>query len=395
MKKIDLKFIQNLCTTVSILLVTISCGTNSLEIPVKETGKKENIVELSPEQFELADIQIGKVEKRVMGTELNVNGVIDVPPQSNVSINMPYGGFVKYIDMLPGTKVKKGQLLVVIQNPEFIQFQQDYMEGLAIREFLKSDFERQEELYNEKVTSAKTYQQAKSAYMVNKVKIQTMQERLKLIGFNINNIESGLVSASVNIYSPVTGSVREVYSNLGDYVSPQDAIMDITDSEDLHVELTVFENDIHNVREGQQILFTQANYPNQLREAEVFLVGSGVREDRSVTVHGHLSQKYDNLLPGMYVSASIITDSQEVLAVPDEAVVRYNGKHYVFVLQSDISGRESQKTVHVFEMKEVKLGFKQQGYLQVSYQDSNEIVSDEIVLKGAYTLLGKAKNSEE
>jgi len=123
----------------------ISCSS-----PVNETEDEEhgegNIVELTQAQYDLADIQLGKIEQRTIGSELRVSGIIDVPPQSNVSINLPYGGFVKYTEMLPGTRVKKGQFLVSVENPQFIQFQQEYLEGLANREYLKADFERQSSL---------------------------------------------------------------------------------------------------------------------------------------------------------------------------------------------------------------------------------------------------------
>ena len=218
---------------------------------------------LTDPQFDLAGIKIGKVERRKIGSELNVSGKIDVPPQSNISINMPYGGFVKFTEVLPGSKVKKGQLLVVVENPDFIQFQQEYMEDIANREFLKSEYERQQKLYKENVASGKAFQQAKSAHMANEVRIQAMAARLKLIGFDPERIQNGEISAKVNIYAPVNGYVRTVYTNIGKYIDPRDVILDITNSDDLHVELTVYENDISKVREGQLIRFSLANSPDQ------------------------------------------------------------------------------------------------------------------------------------
>lgn len=67
----------------------------------------------------------------------------------------------------------------------------------------------------------------------------------------------------------------------------------------------------------------------------MFLVGSGVREDRSFTEHGHLKQIHEGLLPGMYVAAKLETDSNEVWAAPEEAVVRFAGKHYVFTCRGE------------------------------------------------------------
>lgn len=359
-----------------------------------DAHEASNTVELTEGQFEQAGIKISAIEKRTIGSELRVNGKIDVPPQSNISINMPYGGFIKYIEMLPGTNVKKGDLLVIIENPDFIQFQQDYLESLANQEFLQSEYQRQETLFEEHVASAKNFQQAKSIYLSNEARIKALEERLKLIGFNPEKVRKGKVSGTVNIYAPVTGAVREVYTNIGKYISPQDVIMNITNSDDLHVELTVYEDDIPKVKIDQRIRFALASTPGHWREASVFLVGSGVREDRSVTVHGHLKEHYDDLLPGMYVSAKIETGSNESWTVPEEAIVRFEGKYYVF----SYSGKrtENGKLVHDFDMLAAHKGITEDGYTEISLQDTS-IAIDQVKLasKGAFTLLAKAKNTEE
>ncbi len=392
--KNTLKYIKCISTVFLLGLTIASCGSKNEGATEAHHEEGENTVVLTQAQYDQAAIEIGSAEKKVIGSELRVNGMIDVPPQSNISINMPYGGFVKYTEMLPGSKVKKGQLLVVIENPEFIQFQQDYLESLANQEFLKAEFERQKELYDEKVASGKAFQQAKSDYLANEARIKSMEERLKLIGFSIPKIKEGAVSASVNIYSPVKGAVREVYTNVGKYINPQDVIMDITNAEDLHVELTVYENDIPRVKEGQRIRFALANAPDEWHEAEVFLVGSGVREDRSVTVHGHLKQMYEDLKPGMYVSAKIETDSNEAWTAPEVSIVRFGGKHYVFAYSGEKS--EDGQKMHDFEMVEVQKGYTEDGYTQVRLVNASlDIKNLKLVTKGAFTLLAKAKNTED
>ncbi|HNP16851.1 MAG TPA: efflux RND transporter periplasmic adaptor subunit [Fulvivirga sp.] len=388
------KYINNITLfALAFLPVVWGCSAKTEE-HADEHEENENVVELTLPQFAQANIEIGKVKMQILGTELQVSGQIEVPPQGNVSINMPYGGFIKNITMLPGTKVKKGQLLVTIENPDFIQFQQEYLENLAKREFLKAEFERQQSLYKENVASGKNFQQAKSDYETNEAGIKSMEARLQLIGFNLQRLNAGKVSSSVNIYSPITGSVREVYTNIGKYINPKDVIMDLTDAHDLHVELTVYENDAPRVADGQRILFTVANAPHKVREAEVFLIGSSIRENRSVTVHGHLKNPDGDLLPGMYVSAQIVTDSHEVLAVPETAVVRFNGKHYVFIsMGKEI---EHEEEMYKFEMKEVIIGYQELGFVQIAYKIGNETLEkDDIALSGASVLLAKAKNSEE
>ncbi len=382
----------------TVLILGLFTAVNSCSSPEEahddeeQHEESENGVELSKAQYNQAEIQLGSVKQLMMGTELNVNGKIDLPPQSNISINMPYGGFVKYTEMLPGTKVRKGQLLAIIENPDFIEFQQEYLENIANRSFLKAEYERQEKLFSENIAAGKNFQQAKSKYLANEAGIMALEKRLELIGLKPSEVREGKISAEVNLYSPVNGAVREVYANVGKFVAPKDVIMNITNSEDLHVELTVYENDIPKVKTGQRIRFTIAN-SLEWREAEVFLVGSGVREDRSVNVHGHLKVHEQDLLPGMYVNARVETDRQQVWAVPEEAIVRFSGKHYVFSYNG--LKQENGQDLHDFVMLEIEKGITEDGNTQISLMDTNiSIDKIEIVEKGAFTLLAKAKNME-
>ena len=394
MKNIILKIAYSL-----LLMSLVSCGESASEEKNKEQEEQhleedENHIELTNEQLKNTNIQIGKAEMRSLGSEISVNGIIDVPPQGNISINIPYGGYLKYTEMLPGTRVKKGQLLAVIENPMFVDIQQEYLEAVAKGEYLKSDFERQETLYKEEVSSAKVYQQAKSAYNTNRAQVNAMEEKLRLIGINLKSLKSGKISSAVNIYSPVTGQVREVFSNIGKHVGPEDIIMDVTDAKDLHVELTVYESDINNVQKGQKIRFTLANKPENWKEAEVYLIGSGVRDDRSITVHGHLLKEYEDLWPGMYVNARIETGTSDSYTLPEDAVVRFNSKNYIFISTGEHNKDGKEK--HNFEMIEVKTGKSEAGIVQISTTGKEiDLKEASIVVKDANTLLATAKNSED
>ncbi len=373
------------------MLVLVTCTKRPEKKIEEEESLEENLVEFTQAQYQMAKIVIGEAEKRKIGTELKVNGIIDVPPHSQISITLPYGGFLKDTDMLPGTKVKKGQLLATIENPDFIQFQQEYLENLAQHEYLEADFLRQQQLFKEEVVSEKIYQQAKSAFVANEVRVKTMGDRLELIGFSLKRLREGKTSASVNIYSPITGSVLDVDTNVGKYINPEDVIMDITDTKDLHVELSVYENDIPHVKEGQVIHFTVTNSPNKIRKAEVFLIGSEVREDRSVTVHGHLKNIEPDLLPGMYVSANLIIDTNTVWTISKDAVVSFEGKQYIYVLNNHQEGNQ----VYQFEMKEVTVGLSEDEFVEIEYlSPQNDVATDIIVQNGGYSILSLSKNKE-
>jgi cobalt-zinc-cadmium efflux system membrane fusion protein len=376
------------------LIIAVGCKNNKQPMVEDDHTEDENKVELTDAQLAQTDIKIGKVEKRKIGREIMVNGMIDVPPHGNISVTVPYGGFLKYTEMLPGSHIKKGQVIAKVENPEFIEFQREYLEALANNDYLKADFERQETLNNENVTSSKVFQKAKSMYLTNQANIKSLESKLRLIGLNPTSVKSGNFSTVVNIHSPINGVVREVYINTGKYFNPKDVLMDITDATDLHVELKVYEDDIHLVRNGQRIRFRLANAPEEWLEAEVFLMGNNVRDDRSITIHGHLKDKKEKLLPGMFVNAQIEVEAKELYAVPEEAIVRFEGKHYLF--QSLGKRKEGTETMNDFEMLEIIKGNEEEGFIAFTFVDkSQNIASMEIVLKDAFTLLAKAKNSEE
>ncbi len=376
------------------LIMAVGCKDNKQPMVEDDHKEDENKVELTDAQLAQTEILIGKVEKRKIGHEITVNGLIDVPPQGNISVTVPYGGFLKYTEMLPGSRIKKGQVIATVENPEFIDFQREYLEALANKDYLKADFERQETLNNENVTSTKVFQKAKSMYLTNQANIKALESKLRLIGINPSSVKSGNLSTVVNIYSPINGVVREVYINTGKYFNPQDVLMDLTDATDLHVELKVYEDDIHLVRKGQRIRFRLANAPEEWMEAEVYLVANNVRADRSITIHGHLKKKNEDLLPGMFINAAIEVEADEQYAIPEEAIVRFEGKHYIF--KSLGKRKEGEATMNDFEMLEIKKGNAEEGYIAFTFEDeSQDITKMEVVLKDAFTLLAKAKNSEE
>lgn len=393
MKSQKMKAMKTLYILILFSAVLVKCGSTTEQTTEDHHDEQANLVEISQDQLDQATIAYGAIEKRTMGIPLNVNGQIDVPPQGNISINMPYGGFITKLQMLPGTEVRKGQSLVTLENPDFINFQQEYLEALANRLYLKEEFDRQEKLYQEQVSSKKDFEKAKSDHFINEATIQSLEAKLYRIGFNTKAIHDGKIRSTVTITSPVNGAVRDVFSNVGSFVQPQDVIMSITNREDLHVELTVYENDIPKVKMGQRIRFRTEN-TEEWREAKVFLVGKNVRENRSVTVHGHLSNHDDDLLPGMYVSAEIETDKVNVWAVEEQAIVRFAGKQFVFAFKA--TQEENGETVHVFEMIEVNTGTKSDNFVEINAADSSiDLANLKLVSKGAFTLLAAAKNMDE
>src|SRR5690606_12587419 len=136
---------------------------------------------------------------------LKLNGKIDVPPQSMVSISVPYGGFLKSTTLIPGMRVKKGDVLAVLEDVQFIQLQEDYLTAKAKYTLYESEYKRQKEINQSKASSDKLFEQAKANYELQMVVIKSLEEKLKLIGLQPGNLTAQNISKSIRIYSPING----------------------------------------------------------------------------------------------------------------------------------------------------------------------------------------------
>jgi cobalt-zinc-cadmium efflux system membrane fusion protein len=341
-------------------------------------------VRLSQEQQKLLGIVLGQPILRSMNGTLKANGMLDVPPQNMVTVSAPLGGFVKSTELLQGMKVKKGQTIIVLQHPDYIQLQEDYLTSKNQLEFLDLEYKRQEELSKENVTAAKALQQAKSNYFGAKAKVQGLRAKLKLININPQELENGEIQNTISIPSPISGFVTEVNVNIGKHINPTDVLFKIIDTEHLHAEAQVFEKDVPRLKIGQLVRVYLSN-ENKERLAKVFLIGKEITPERTVRVHCHLEGEDPSLIPGLYFKALIETDPQQVTTLPNEALVDFDNKHYVFV--------EQKAGVLEYEMIEISKLKSEEDFTEVALPSS--IAGRKIVLKGTYALLSILKNTEE
>jgi cobalt-zinc-cadmium efflux system membrane fusion protein len=354
-----------------------------------EHHDEETRVELTAAQYKMAAIELGKIEQKSLSNTLKVNGIMGVPPKNLVSVSAPLGGFVHSTDLLPGMKVKKRQVLAVMEHPDYVQLQQDYIDKKNKLEYLELDFKRQQELNNENVNSAKVFQQAKSDFVSMKAQVKGLEEKLAIIGINTDNFTENDISRKVKVYAPISGYVSAVNVNIGKYVNPIDVMFEIVDTEHLHAELTVYEKDVIKLKIGQKICFTLPNATEKEYSAAVYLIGRKVDSDRSVRVHAHLEKEDELLLPGMYINALIELNENKVSTVPEEAVVMSEGKYFVYALKN------KQNETYIFEMLEVKKGVTENGYSEISFILKGNYDTMQLVTKGAFSILAKMKNTEE
>lgn len=365
-------------------LISVACSKPAEPTQQAATAPTDNQVVLTREQYQLLGIETASAELRQLSGAIRANGMLDVPPQNLVTISAPLGGFVKHTELLQGMKVKRGQVVVVLEHPDYIQMQQDYLDSKSKLEFQELEYKRQQELATENVNALKALQQSKSMYMSTLAQVAGLKAKLKLISIDPADIEKGIIRNTISIPSPISGYVTQININIGMHVNPTEVMMKIVDTEHLHAEAQVFEKDLMQLAIGQHVRLRLSNEQKE-RYATVYLIGKEITPERTVRVHCHLSAEDKSLIPGMYFSAIIETSGQKLLAVPADAVVSYAGKFFVFA--------QAKEDKNKFAMVEVGKGISEDGFTALTLPADYE--QRQLVTKGTYALLGMLKNKED
>lgn len=363
------------------LLVILSCGNNEKETEVSiETQSHQEEVVVSTSQFESENMVLGELSMQDFNETVMSTGFIDVPPSSRASVTTFMEGYIKNTPLLVGDEVKKGQLLVTLENPEFVELQQNYLEVSNQLIYLKSEFERQETLYKENITSQKNYLKAESDYKSNLAHYNGLKQKLKMLSISPQNVENGNISSTINLYAPIAGSITKVNVSNGSFVSASTEILEIVNTNHIHLELMVFEKDILKISKEQPINFKVPEASNNVYSAEVYLVGTSIDPtNRTIKVHGHIEDdKNSPFVTGMFIEAQIITGASKGNALPKEAVAEIDGEFFALVLNKKDDN-------YTFEKTKVEVGKQTDAYIEVL--NTQDFKGKQVLTKGAFMLL--------
>jgi len=370
---------------ISFVIATLTACDNKRTEEKAEVTTTENSVELTDAQLKNSKIETGKIEQKAISSLLKVNGKIDVPPQNMISISVPLGGYLKSTKLLEGMHISKGEVIAVMEDQQYIQLQQDYLTAKAHFGSLEKEFQRQKELNESKASSDKVFENAQAEYLSQKVLIKSLSEKLKLISINPDNLNENTISRNINIYSPIDGFVSAVKMNIGKYASPTDVLFELVNPADIHLALTVFEKDLDKLFIGQKIVAYNNNQASKKYNCEIILIGKDISPERAVIVNCHFEQYDKTLIPGMYMNAEVEVSTNNAFVIPNDGLVRFEGKQYVF----------TQTDKNKYAMQEVTTQNTENGFTQITFPDNADMANKIFVTKGAYTLLMKMKNTEE
>ena len=349
---------------------------------LRETENTQEITLTQAQQKQLT-IETVKVETIDLNATMQLSARTQVLPQDRISVTHMLGGFVKSIQVIPGTYVKKGQVLAVVEDPMFVQIQEEYLTTKALLEKAESNFKRQKELNEAQAASTKILEEAQADRKLLLIKKRALEEKLHLMHLSPNSVTVNAIKRNLTVVSPVSGAINKVSVNRGQYVSASEPLLEIIQSSTPLLEIKAFENQLAALKIGQKILASTNQNPEQKYEAKVISIGQEVNSDGSVNVLAQLSNPLpQQMISKMYFTVELSFANQFAQVLPEESVVHFEGKDYVYEVLSN----------NTYKMKKVKIGKVEQNMVAIeSPLDSNK----KYVSKGAYALLMAMKNTEE
>jgi membrane fusion protein, heavy metal efflux system len=366
-----------------------------------EEAAAEGIKEvlLNEAQYTATGLVLGGFEKKNLSEVINANGYTKLPPQNQAQVSVPLSGTIKTIKVIEGQYVKQGQILATVQSMAYNNLRlereklmQDLQQSEGSLPYLRLEYARQKELSDENVNAKKVFQKVSSDVNLEEMKIRGLQNQIAILSQNIE-IGGNSTSPIINITAPITGHITEVNINIGSAVDVGKPLFVIVDNAKMHVDLLVYEKDLFKVKAGQTVRFILTNQNAAEYKGEIFNIGqSFTNETKTIAVHADIDNEKHTLISGMYVNALIDVGSNAVFALPQEAVIKAEGREFIFVFEGE--KKENDKKEFHFQRIEVKTGASQLGFVGITPLQPIDGAKKNIVVKGAFYLQSHLQVSE-
>lgn len=285
-------------------LLATSCSSTS-EQPASSAGTAETVAQSDADSTQTPEVD-GVSGATNVANPPSFNGVIVMPPQNHVTVTLSMGGSVQDIRILPGEYVRKGEIILTLANPAFIELQQAYLDAAAQTEYLAKEYDRQQKLVSGESASLKRMQQSKADYLSMKSRMEAAAAQLTLLGTDTATLNQKGIRTYLEVRAPRNGYVTNMDINAGKYYAAGELVCDVIDKSTPMLQLTAYEKDLDKLLPGSCFTFKVNGMPDSTFSAELISVDQMVDNmNRSIKVYARITQVCPNFRPGMYVSAQI------------------------------------------------------------------------------------------
>ena len=329
----------------SLLLVTAStlaaCGSNedskTNADSTNDGHDEEQLVRLTDVELEEFQIDIETAASGTLSVNVSFPGEIKINEDRFAHIVPRITGFVHSVRKSVGDDVFAGEVLAVLDSRDLADIKSDYLAGLERLELAQATFEREEKLYQKKISSEQEFLQARQGLAEAHIALRSARQKLLALGLTesyIENLPDQAEHALVHyeLTAPLSGVVVEKHISQGEALSADAEAFAIADLRTVWVDLNVFQKDLDLVREGQQVDIVTTG--GQLRgQGTIHYIRPLVGEEtRTVIARIVLENTGGRWKPGLFVNGSIAIEAIVApIVVPRSALITMDDRVVVFV----------------------------------------------------------------
>lgn len=325
-----------------------------------EDHAAEGTIKMLAEQAAAQEIGIAPVKGGTLSRHLIAPGTVTPDTDRIARVPARVGGTVAEMLKRLGDPVKKGEVVAVLDSREVADAKSDFLTATVNTELQKTNFERQQALWDKRISAEATFLQARATYSETQLRLNLARQKLSALGLNADEVaatakkdETTPDQSSLRRYeirSPLSGRVVERKVDVGTAVGKEGDPSDLYTVADLStvwVELAVPTTDLAKVKEGAEVLIAPRDEDaGQRAKGKIVFVSPIVNADtRSARVIAALPNPEFSWRPGTFVSTEIQVGQDAVkVLVPREAIQTIGGEKVVFVRTPDGFERRDVKT---------------------------------------------------
>jgi RND family efflux transporter MFP subunit len=336
----------------------------------EETTEKTSIV-LTASQLESTNIKTAVVEEREIGIPLELPGHVEPVPGQEAYVTSLITGRVEQIKVLAGDRVISGQALICITGSEL----GSYIANLRVT---WAELDRQNRFTERGVGISKKLRDARIAYAAARQQILAIGysiEQVDQISKTDTDIEGMILSA------PIAGIVLEQNAVLGGPVAPGEMLMHIAQIKPIWVGVDVYEKNLNELKPGLSVQIIPVSSTETSIKGEIMKIIPKIdSQQRTARMFIQVLNTNEELKPGMFVTAQVMTSVQKINAVPAEAILVDGETSLVLIAENDSTFRR------------IEIKARPEGGIYVA---APEIASGtQVVTSGAFQIISAMKGVE-
>ncbi len=277
-------------------------------------------------------LTVTPAEAEEVSAKLVLPAIVESDPSRTAAVLTPLGGRVLEIKVALGDRVRKGQVLAVIDSPDLGQAYEDNDKAADAAQLTQKNLARQQEQFKLGTASARELDQARSDNAQATAEHTRTQARLRTLGVPAGSA-SPKHSTLLSVVAPVSGSVTALSIATGNMINdPTQPIMTVADLSTVWVTALVPEKDVALVAKGQDADVSLTAYPGKVLHGKVLFVSDVLDSDSR---RDKLRIAFPNvdvtLKPNMFASVTLLGPKQTRVVVPTSALLMNNDRTTVFV----------------------------------------------------------------